>query len=160
MGQENPKTEKVLLNTDYKKQTGVECTIMRLNATPNARQSYAYALIKGELPKDAKVYGKEGRVIFYSNKLVGGHMQNHVCNLAVVANTNPNTGEVTQRVLIMRTDAEIKAAESQQRETRELLREAAQFGLTKQEVGKQLFAAKFAAKFGVSAQQVETGSEE
>lgn len=150
----------VTLNTDYKKQVGTECTIMRLNATPNKFGSYSYALIKGELPKGAKTYGKDGRVVFYINKLVGGHLIEHKANLTVVENTNPNTGEVTKRVVIMKSEAETKAEESFIREVQEISKEARAFGMNKQQVGNQYFAAKFGAKFGNHSVQSEPQSAE
>lgn len=147
----------VTLNTDYKKAVGVDVTIMRLNSTPNKFGSYSYALIKGELPKGAKTYGKEGRVIFYINKLVGGHLVEHKAQVAGVENTNPNTGEVTTRVVIMKSEAEVKAEESFIREVQEVSKEARAFGMSKQQVGNQYFAAKFGAKFGQVA--TTSGSE-
>ena len=150
----------VKLNTDYKKATGVECTIMRLNSTPNKYGSYSYALIKGELPKGVKTYGKEGRVIFYVNKCVGGHLVNHVANLAGVENTNPTTGEVTIRCVIMRSEAEIKKEETFRAEVSNDAKEASAFGLTRQQLGNQYFTAKYGAKFGSKSTPEQSQSAE
>lgn len=155
MAETNTATNPVKLNTDYKKATGLEVTIMRLSQAPNQFGSYAYALIKGELPKGAKTYGKDGRVIFYTNKMVGGHMVNHVCNVAGVERTSKTTGEVITQVVIMKTEAETKQEASFIKEVQEISKEARAFGMNKQQVGQQYFAAKFGAKFastGVVAQ--------
>lgn len=148
MAENNTAKETVKLNTDYKKATGVEVTIMRLSSSPNQFGSYSYALIKGELPKGAKTYGKDGRVIFYINKLVGGHLTEHKCSVTTVERVSKTTGEVVHQVVIMRSEAEIKAEESFTREVQEITKEARAFGMNKQQVGNQYFAAKFGAKFG------------
>ncbi len=145
-------TTPVKLNTDYKKTVGVECTIMRLSATPNTYGSYSYALIKGELPKGAKTYGKDGRVIFYTNKLVGGHMVNHVASLSSIERTSQKTGEVVTQVIILKSEAEIKAEEAFVKEVQQDVKEARAFGMSKQQVGSQYFSAKYGARFGAVAQ--------
>lgn len=150
----------VKLNTDYKKATGVEVTVMRLSQSPNQFGSYSYALIKGELPKGAKTYGKDGRVIFYINKLVGGHLVEQKVNVTTVERVNKSTGEVTHQVVIMKSEAEVKAEEKITREAQENAKIARAYGMNKQDVGKQLFAAKFGAQFGSSVVVPEVESAE
>lgn len=147
---ENTQTNQpVKLNTDYKKATGVEVTIMRLSQSPNQFGSYTYALVKGELPKGSKTYGKEGRVIFYVNKLVGGHLTENKVRVATVERMSKSTGEVVLQIVIMKSEAETKQEEAFTREVQEITKEARAFGMNKQQVGNQYFAAKFGAKFGM-----------
>lgn len=160
MAENNPATKEVKLNTDYKRATGVEVTIMRLSSAPNQFGSYSYALIKGELPKGAKTYGRDGRVVFYINKLVGGLNTEHKCNVTTVERVSKTTGEVVHQVVIMKSEAEIKAEEQITREAQEDAKLARAYGISKQDVGKQLFAAKFAAKFGSSTPVAQLESAE
>lgn len=142
-------------NSLYSKATGYKATIMRLSTSPNKYGSYSYAVIDGDLPANAQTYGKDGRKLFYLPKLVGSHMQEMECNLAVIPSTNPNTGEVINRIVLMRSDAEIREDERRVIEAQQLAKEARTFGMTKQDVAKQYFAAKFASKFAVRVTDVE-----
>ena len=160
MAENNPATKEVKLNTDYKRATGVEVTVMRLSQSPNQFGSYSYALIKGELPKGAKTYGKEGRVIFYINKMVGGHMVEQKVNVTTVERVSKTTGEVIHQVVIMKSEAEARQEATFIQEVQEISKEARAFGMNKQQVGSQYFAAKFGAKFGNSVAQVSSESAE
>lgn len=157
---ENTANSPVKLNTDYKKTTGVEVTIMRLSSTPNKYGSYAYALIKGELPKGSKTYGKDGRVIFYLNKMVGALDKEHICKVTTIDRVSQTTGEVTKQVIILRSEQEVKSEETFLREVQEVSKEARAFGMSKQQVGAQYFSAKFGAKFGNVAQVAQPESAE
>lgn len=135
----------------YTKAVTYKATIVRLSSQKNQYGSYCYALITHNLPKDAQILGKEGRQIFYSPTLKGEQGKEQQLELAVVPVTNSNTGEVVNRIVIARSEAEKSKDEQFEREVQQDSKEARAFGISKQELGKSYFAAKYAAKFGSKA---------
>jgi hypothetical protein len=132
----------------YTKVVTHKATVIRLSSQKNQYGSYCYALIKHSLPKGTQILGKDGREIFYSPSLKGDQGKEFELDLAVVPVTNSNTGEVVNRIVIARSDAEKSKDEQFEREVQQDSKEARAFGITKQQLGKSYFAAKYAAKFG------------
>jgi len=139
----------------YTKAVTHKATVIRLSSQKNQYGSYCYALIKHSLPKDAQILGREGREIFYSPSLKGEQGKEFELDLAVVPVTNSNTGEVVNRIVIARSEAEKSKDEQFEREVQQDSKEARAFGITKQQLGKSYFAAKYAAKFGSKPVMVE-----
>lgn len=134
----------------YTKAVTYKATVSRLSSQKNQFGSYCYALVKHDLPKDAQILGNDGRQVFYSPTLKGEQGKEFELELAVVPVTR-NTGEVVNRIVIARSEAEKKADEAFAKEVQQDAKEARAFGITKQQLGKSYFAAKYGAKFGVTA---------
>lgn len=132
----------------YTKAVTYKATVIRLSSQKNQYGSYCYALIKHSLPKDTQILGRDGREIFYSPSLKGEQGKEFELDLAVVPVTNSNTGEVVNRIVIARSEAEKSKDEQFEREVQQDAKEAKAFGITKQQLGKSYFAAKYGAKFG------------
>ena len=120
--------------------TSFKVKVNRLSSQKNQNGSYYYQIVdKGSLPKDAQLFGRDGRIGFYSSTLKGSQNTEFSAEVLCIPVTNSTTGEVVNRVVFARSEDEKKQSEALERKSQIVRKAARAFGISASKAGEMAF---------------------
>ena len=119
--------------------TTIKIKVSRLSSQKNQNGSYYYQVTdKDSLPKDAQLFGKDGRIGFYSSSLKGSQNTEFTAEVMVIPVTT-NAGVTVNRVVFARSEQEKKQTESLEKKAQTVRRAGRAFGISASKAGEMGF---------------------